>query len=217
MNVKDCVVRLAVAAVVGSFIAGCASTRETVEKEYARVIALPPAERIVSPHKAVDDVARLSHDLYNSSHARLKNYAAATENHREFTGFLNDVKVVMEEEKLSEQDAMAKVCALVQEEDKARPDAEKVWPKIMTGWAAANALGPEKQLSELANLVIRNKDIVLSASKLPNAITQGDYVSKAQRGIEIAKITEQAAQTAEILAFLTEQFRRVQMLKNYQK
>ncbi len=217
MNVKDCVVRLAVAAVVGSFIAGCASTRETVEKEYARVIALPPAERIVSPHKEVGDVARLSHDLYNSSHARLKNYAAATENHREFTGFLNDVKVVMEEEKLSEQDAMAKVCALVQEEDKARPDAEKVWPKIMTGWAAANALGPEKQLSELANLVIRNKDIVLSASKLPNAITQGDYVSKAQRGIEIAKITEQAAQTAEILAFLTEQFRRVQMLKNYQK
>ena len=217
MNVEKCVVRLSLAAVVGVFVAGCASTRETVEKEYARVIALPPAERIVSPDKAVDDLARLSHDLYNSCHARLKNYAAATENHREFTGFMNDVKAVMEEENLSEQDAMAKVCALVQEEDKARPDAEKVWPKIMTGWAAANALGPEQQLAEIGRLVIRNKDIVVSATKLPNAITQGDYVSRAQRGIEIAKITEQAAQTTEMLVFLGEQFRRVQMLKTYQK
>ena len=217
MNVKKFVVRLAAAAVVGSFIAGCASTREAVEKEYARVIALPPAERITSPNKAVDDVARLSHDVYNSSHERLKNYAAKTENHREFTGFMNDVKAVMEEEKLSEQDAMAKVCALVQEEDKARPDAEKVWPKIMTGWAAANALGPEQQLAEIGRLLIRNKDIVASAAKLPDAFKTGDVMSKAKRAAEVAKITEQTSQTAEMLAFLGEQFRRVQMLKNYKK
>ena len=217
MKVEKSMVHLAVAVVVGAFIAGCASTREAVENEYKRVAALPPAERILSPNKTVDDVARLSHDVYNSSHERLKNYTAATENHREFTGFMNDVKAVMEEEKLSEKDAMAKVCALVQEEDKARPDAEKVWPKIMTGWAAANALGPEQQLTEIGRLTIRNKDIVASASKLPSAITKGDYVSRAQRGVEIAKITEQAAQTTEMLLFLGEQFRRIQMLKNYQK
>lgn len=205
------------AVALAGMIAGCATTREVVQKEYERVTTLPPAEQVVSPNKQVNDVGRAASDLYNVCHAKLKNYVAATENHREFTGFMNDVQIVIKDEGLSEEDAMAKVCALVQEEDKARPDAEKVWPKIMTGWAAANALGPEQQLSEIGRLVIRNKDIVVSATKLPNAITQGDYVSKAQRGIEIAKITEQAAQTTEMLVFLGEQFRRVQMLKTYQK
>ena len=217
MNVEKCVVRLSLAAVVGAFVAGCASMREVVEKEYARVVALPPAERVFSPNKAVDDVARLSFDVYNYSHSLLKEYVAATENHREFTGFMNDIKVVMEEENLSEEDAMAKVCALVQEEDKARPDAEKVWPRIVEGWAAANALDPVKKLAEIARLVIRNADIVASAANLPNAIANEPPMGKIQRGAESAKIIAQATQTTEILAFLAEQFRRVQMLKIYQK
>ena len=205
------------AVALAGMIAGCATTREVVQKEYERVTTLPPAEQVVSPNKQVNDVGRAASDLYNACHAKLKNYVAATENHREFTGFMNDVQIVIKDEGLSEEDAMAKVCALVQEEDKARPDAEKVWPRILEGWAAANALDPAKQLAEVATLVIRNQEIVNSANDLPNSFANEDFMGKAQRGAEAAKIGEQAAQTGEILLFLGEQFRRVQMLKNYQK
>ena len=217
MNVEKCVARLAAVAVFGAVVGGCASTREAVQKEYERLTSLPAAEQVVSPNKQVNDVGRASSDLYNVCHAKLKNYVAATENHREFTGFMNDVQIVIKDEGLSEEDAMAKVCALVQEEDKARPDAEKVWPRILEGWAAANALDPAKQLAEVATLVIRNQEIVNSANDLPNSFANEDFMSKAQRGDEAAKIGEQAAQTTEMLVFLGEQFRRVQMLKTYQK
>ena len=203
-------------ALAGMF-AGCASTREVVQKEYERVIALPPAERIHSPNKAVDDVARLSFDLYNFCHPLLKEYEAATTNHREYTGFMNDVQCVMKDEGLGEEDAMAKVYALVQGEDKDRPDAEKVWPRIKEGWAAANALNPAKKLAEIARLVVRNQEISESAAKLPDSFKDGDFQSKLQRAAEVDKITDQLTQSAELLAFLGEQYRKVQVNKFYNK
>ena len=204
-------------AAIAGLMTGCASTRDAVQKEYERLTSLPSAEQVVSPNKQVNDVGRASSDLYNVCHAKLKNYVAATENHREYTGFMNDVQTVIKDEGLSEEDAMAKVCALVQEEDKTRSDAEKVWPRIMQGWAAANALEPAKQLTEIASLVVRNKEIVNSANNLPKSFANEDYMSKAKRGVEAAKIGSQAAQTTEMLLFLGEQFRRVQKLKTYQK
>ena len=218
MNVEKCMVRIAVAVIVGVFITGCATmTREDIAKEYERVAALPPAERILSPNKQVDDVARLSFDQYNFCHPLLKEYVAATTNHREYTGFMNDVQFLMKSEGLSEEDAMAKVCALVQEEDKARPDAEKVWPRIEAGWAAADALDPAKKLAEIARLVIRNQEIGASVKDLPRSFMDEDLMGKVQRGVEVSGITAQLAQTAEMLAFLGEQYRRVQKLKTYQK
>ena len=217
MNAEKCVVRLAVVAVVGAVVAGCASTRDAVQKEYERLTSLPAAEQVVSPNKQVNDVGRASSDLYNVCHEKLKNYVAATENHREFTGFMNDVQTVIKDEGLSEEDAMAKVSALVQEEDKARPDAEKVWPRIQDGWTAANALDPKKKLAEIARLVIRNQEISESAKKLPNSYKDEDFKSKIERGAESGNISKQLAQTAEVLAFLGEQYRRVQKLKTYQK
>ena len=204
-------------AAIAGLMTGCASTRDAVQKEYERLTSLPSAEQVVSPNKQVNDVGRASSDLYNVCHAKLKNYVAATENHREYTGFMNDVQTVIKDEGLSEEDAMAKVCALVQEEDKTRSDAEKVWPRIMQGWAAANALEPAKQLTEISSLVVRNKEIVNSANNLPKSFANEDYMSKAKRGAEAAKIGSQAAQTTEMLLFLGEQFRRVQKLKTYQK
>ena len=204
-------------AAIAGLMTGCASTRDAVQKEYERLTSLPAAEQVVSPNKQVNDVGRASSDLYNVCHAKLKNYVAATENHREYTGFMNDVQTVIKDEGLSEEDAMAKVCALVQEEDKTRSDAEKVWPRIMQGWAAANALEPAKQLTEIASLVVRNQEIVNSANDLPKSFANEDYMSKAKRGAEAAKIGSQAAQTTEMLIFLGEQFRRVQKMKTYQK
>lgn len=201
------------------FMTGCASTsmREAVQKEYERVISLPPAEQVLSPNKQVNDVGRLSFDQYNFCHSLLKEYVAATENHREYTGFMNDVQCVMKEEGLGEEDAMAKVCALVKEEDKPRADAEKVWPRVEKGWAAANALDPKKKLAEIARLAVRNQEISESAKKLPDSYKDEDFKSKLERGAESGNISKQVAQTAEILAFLGEQYRRVQKLKTYQK
>ena len=206
-------------AVFAMAMTGCATmkTREAVEKEYERVISLPPTEQIHSPNKRVDEVARLSFDLYNLCHPLLKEYEAKTRNHREYIGFMYDVQSVVKDEGLSEKDAMAKVCSLVQEEDKARPDAEKVWPRIEEGWAAANALAPEKKLKEIARLVVRNQEISESAKKLPDSYKDEDFKSKIERGAECGNISKQLAQSAEMLALLGEQYRKVQFLKFYQK
>ena len=203
--------------VLAGMMSGCTSTRDAVQKEYERVISLPPAEQVASPNKQVNDVGRLSFDLYNSCHSLLKEYVSATENHREYMGFMNNVQFVIKDEGLGEEDAMAKVCSLVQEDDKARPDAEKVWPRIEEGWAAANALDPKKKLVEIARLVVRNQEISESAKKLPDSYKDEDFKSKIERGAESGNISKQLAQTAEVLAFLGEQYRRVQKLKTYQK
>ncbi len=205
------------AVVLAGMMSGCTSTRDAVQKEYERVISLPPAEQVASPNKQVNDVGRLSFDLHNSCHSLLKEYVSATENHREYTGFMNNVQSVIKDEGLGEEDAMAKVCAEIQEEDKARPDAEKVWPRIQEGWTAANALDPKKKLAEIARLVIRNQEISESAKKLPDSYKDEDFKSKIERGAESGNISKQLAQTAEVLAFLGEQYRRVQNLKTYQK
>ena len=205
------------AAAVVMLITGCASTREVVQKEYERVIAMPPAEQVVSPNKQVNNLGQLSFDQYNFCHSLLKEYVSATENHREYTGFMNDVQCVMKDEGLGEEEAMSKVCALVQEEDKSRPDAEKVWPRIQEGWAAANALDPAKKLAEIARLVVRNQDISSSTKKLPDSYKDEEFKSKIARGVESGNISKQLAQSAEILAFLGEQYRRVQIAKNYRK
>ena len=202
---------------VAVLMAGCASTRETVQREYERVIAMPPAEQVVSPNKQVNDVGRLSFDQYNFCHSLLKEYVAATENHREYAGFMNDVQCVMKDEGLGEEDAMAKVCAIIKDEDNARPDTEKVWPRVEAGWSAANALDPAKKLAEIARLVVRNQEISKSAKTLPDSYKEEDFKSKIARGAESGTISKQLAQSAEMLAFLGEQYRRVQIAKNYRK
>lgn len=198
---------------------GCASTsmREAVQKEYERVISLPPAEQVLSPNKQVNDVGRLSFDQYNFCHSLLKEYVAKTTNHRAYLGFMNDVQVLIKDEGLSEEDAVAKQYALIQEEDKARPEGEKLWPSIEEGWAAANALDPKKKLAEIARLAVRNQEISESAKKLPDSYKDEDFKSKLERGAESGNISKQLAQTAEMLGFLGDQYRRVQKLKSYQK
>lgn len=209
---------LAVCAVGASLLTGCFTmSREEVAKEYERLTSLPPAARILSPCKPVDDVARASYDLFNFVQPLLKEYVAATTNHREYTGFMNDVQFVMKDENLSREEAMKKVVATILEEDKARAEADKVWPKVMIGWQAADALDPVKKLAEIARLALRNQEIVKSAKALPKAFDNEDLMSKAQRGAECYKILGQLAESAECLGFLGEQYRRVQLLKNYRK
>jgi len=74
-------------------VAGCATTRDAYEKEYARLSSMPPATLVVSPNREVANCAKSSCDLFNEVQPLMKAYVAKTESSHEFTGFMNDVLV----------------------------------------------------------------------------------------------------------------------------
>jgi len=190
--------------------------REKVQEEYARLAALPPAERIHAPDKTIDDLGRLSCDLFNEVHPLMKAYVAASETHREYIGFMNDIQVCVQEEKLSNEEACKKVSAAVMAEDANRPADQKVWPRIVEGINAANALDPAKMLKDLVVLTARNAQFIKSAAELKNSF-KGFDAATIKKASAVGKISEQLATTGECLVFLTEKFRQVQVLKYYQK
>ena len=120
--------------------------REAYAKEYERLAALPPAEVVQSPNKAISDCAKLSCDLFNEVQPLMKAYATAVENRREYTGFMNDVRYYVEEEGMSNKDACKKVHDAVIAADAKLPADQKVWPKIQKGIVAANQLDPRSSL-----------------------------------------------------------------------
>ena len=204
------------AAVISMVITGCMTAREKIQEEYARLTALPPAERVHAPDRSIDDLGRLSHDSFNEMHGVMKAYVAASENHREYVGFMNDVQCCVQEEKLSNEDACKKVADAVIAEDANRPADEKVWPKVVEGINAVNALDPAKKLEELGVLTIRNAGFIKTAAELRNSFNGFDAATL-QKVEAVGKIGVQLKDTSECLAFLVEQFRRVQVLKYYKK
>ena len=186
--------------------------REAYAKEYERLAALPPAEVVQSPNKAISDCAKLSCDLFNEVQPLMKAYATAVENRREYTGFMNDVRYYVEEEGMSNKDACKKVHDAVIAADAKLPADQKVWPKIQKGIVAANQLDPKKQLANIALLVARNAEIVKSAKKLSSALQDKDFMG---RYAECTAISKQLAQALECLVFLGDQYSRVVELENY--
>ena len=204
-------------AMVGAMVTGCMSTKEKVAEEYNRITSLPPAERVVCGcDKAIDDLGGAVCDARNFAQGKLAAYVKATENHREYVGFLNDVEVLVKEEGLSNEDAVKKLNAEILAADATRAEADKVWPRIVEGIVAVEALKPESMLKELAVATLKNADLIVTASKLQSSFSGFDAttLTKAQAAVSIA---EQAAETAECLTLLTEQFRKVQVAKLYMK
>lgn len=210
------------AVALGGIMTGCftmspAERRAAYQEEYARLAALPPAQMIVSPSPEISNCAKLSCDLFNEVHPIMKAYVDKTETNREYTGFMNDIKYLVEEEKMSEQDACKKVAEDVIAADANRPDDQKVWPKIKSGIAAANELDPKQQLVKIAVLIARNLEIVKSvqAFKDSAAFKNMDFQAMLVRGKECAAIVNQSEDTGKCLYFLQEQFTRVVLLDIY--
>lgn len=205
------------AALLSVMATGCMSTKEKVAEEYNRITSLPPAERVVCGcDKAIDDLGGAVCDARNFAQGKLAAYVKATENHREYVGFLNDVEVLVKEEGLSNEDAIKKLNAEILKEDAARAEADKVWPRIVEGIVAVEALKPEAMLTELAVATLKNADLIVTASRLQSSFSGFDAttLNKVQAAAAIAK---QATETTECLALLTEQFRKAQVAKLYMK
>lgn len=209
---------VASAAMVGAMVTGCATTKEKVTEEYNRITSLPPAERIVCGcDKSIDDLGGAVCDARNFAQGKLVAYVKATENHREYVGFMNDVEVLIKEEGLSNEDAVKKLNAEILAADATRADADKVWPRIVEGIIAVEALKPEAMLAELAVATLKNADLIVSASGLQASLFSGFDATTLRKESAVANIAKQAAETAECLALLTEQFRKVQVAKLYMK
>ena len=104
----------------------------------------------------------------------------------------------------------------IQQADAAKADADKVWPRVVEGIVAAEALKPEAVLKELALTMAKNADLIATASQLKDSFSGFDATTLAKLGAA-KNVIEQAGETAECLGFLTEQFRRVLVAKNYAK
>lgn len=204
---------IAGAMLAGVIFTGCATSRDSWQKEYARLASLPPGQMVVSPDPNVAGIAQASCDVFTEVQSVMKAYVDKTESNREYTGFMNDVAYYVKEEKLSDEEACKKVYDAVIAADENR-SGEKVWPKIEKGIAAANELDPKKQLAQLALLTARNLKVVENVQNLKDSF-QGDFVTIAQRSRESAAILVQTKDSAECLVFLGDQFRRVLVLKNY--
>jgi len=189
--------------------------RAKYQEEFTQFAALPPAKRVASPNPAIADCAKLSCDLFNEMHPMMKAYVAKVETSREYTGFMNDVRYYVEEEKMSNKDACKKVYDAVIAADANRPDGEKLWPKIHKGIVAANELDPKKQLAQIAVLVARNGNIAKSVKDLPKAFKEKDPMGKAKRAAECAAIAKQLADVLRCLNYLGDQYSRVVELDNY--
>lgn len=204
---------IAGAMLAGVILTGCATSRDSWQKEYARLASLPPGQMVVSPDPNVAGIAQASCDVFTEVQSVMKAYVDKTESNREYTGFMNDVAYYVKEEKLSNEAACKKVYDAVIAADKNRP-GEQVWPKIEKGIAAANELDPKKQLAQLALLTARNLKVVENVQNLKDSF-QGDFVTIAQRSRESAAILVQTKDSAECLVFLGDQFSRVLELENY--
>lgn len=207
---------------MGAFWAGCATTspekqREAYQNEYKRLAALPPAQMVASPNPDVANLAKMSCDLFNEFQPMMKAYVDKVETSREYTGFLNDVRYYVEQEKMSEADACKKVAADVQAADAKLAADQKVWPKILRGYAAVGELDVKSQLVKIAALVARNQKIVESVKNLSSgkSFEKEDFMGKAQRGRECNAILSQATDTLNCLKYLGDQYTRSLELEAY--
>ena len=204
---------------IGTIVAGCLTMspeerRAAYQEEFERLASLPVAQQVSSPNKDVSGCAMLSCGLFNEVQPLMKAYVAKVESSREYTGFMNDIRYYAEEEKLSNADACKKVMDAVLAADAARPDDQKIWPKIKKGIDAANELDPKKQLIQIAALTVKNQEVSKKVETLPESYAQEDFTGKMARGKECSAISKQLADVTECLVFLGDQYARVVELEN---
>lgn len=225
------------------YVARQAEWRESRQKEYAEIAAMPQAQAVIvvaGPDSfgcanVIANCAGLSCALFNEAHVLMKAYVNFVESSREYTGFANDVQFLVEEEKMSSQDACRKVISMVQAADANLPDEEKIWPKIRKGIDAAQQLDSKSFEPETGSLSSRCLDAQSSIRKvcerLNNAhenlvkarkahvISEKIYESRMseleKRREECAQIEVQLLLTSKCISFIVDQHNRVQELENY--
>lgn len=198
---------------------GCNSvTRDKMAQEYDRLAALPPAApNHCASDQALDSLGVAVSANYNFAHKLMKEFVGATENRRAYLGFLNDVAFYVEEEKMEEAAAMERVAKEIQEADaKIEDPKEKVWPRVVEGINATNALNPEQKLVEIAPVAAATLKAIADCQKLKDSFNGFDATT-IEKGVCAGKIIVQAKEASECLGFLTVQLQRTIKAKTYAK
>lgn len=221
---------LLLVATAAIIISGCASSGthgEVAEKyeKFKEATANRPPAFVLTGDRSVDDVGKLSAQVYGSTIKYLDEYVKATENNRYYIGFMNDVAETAKEKKIPVPEAMAQVLKEYQDGDaKAKPE-EKVYPRVVEGYKAVEALKPANKLRELAPLALQAGKVALQAKNLSKTV-QKTYSSISFSDVEglrkkalvttaAAKIVEQAIFDTIALDFLQDQYKRNEEMKKY--
>lgn len=211
-------------------LSGCASSGshgEVAEKyeKFKQETAKRPPAFVLTGDRSVDDVGKLSAQIYGSTIKYLDEYLKATENNRYYIGFMNDVAELSKEKKIPAPEAMAQILKEYREGDaKVKPE-EKIYPRVMEGWKAVEALKPVNKLKELAPLALQAGKVALQAKELSKTV-QKTYSSISFNDVEglrkkalvtaaAAKIVEQATFDTIALDFLQDQYQRNEEMKKY--
>ena len=215
-------------AVVGT---GCATSgthgevAENYEKFKEAAAARPPAF-VATGERALDDVGILSAQIYGSTIKYLDEYVRASENNRYYIGFMNDSVELSKEKKIPIGQAMAEILKEYREADaKVAKEEEKVYPRVVEGFQAIEALKPANKLRELAPIAIQAARVALEAEKVAKIVSKtyskidfrdvDGMAKKVAVTAALAKVTEQALFDVRALDFLQDQYKRNIELEKY--
>ena len=215
---------------VALVLTGCATSGNhgEVAEKYAKFQAAAaerPPEYVMTGERSLDDVGILSAQLYASIIKYLDEYVKATENNRYYIGFMNDVQELVKEKNIAVPEAMAQVLKEYRDNDaKLEPD-KKVYPRVIEGYQAVEALKPANKLRELAPIAVQVAKVAVQAKRV------GDVISKTYSSISFndvegmrkkaritaasAKVIEQTAFETIAVEFLQDQYQRNQEMKSY--
>ena len=217
--------------IVAVICAGCATSgthgevAENYEKFKEAVAARPPAF-VATGEKALDDVGILSAQIYGSTIKYLDEYIKATENNRYYIGFMNDSVELSKEKKIPMGQAMAEVLKEYREADaKVEKDEEKVYPRVIEGFRAIEALKPANKLRELAPIAAQAAEVALNATKVADIVAKtyssidfkdvDGMAKKVAVTAALAKVTEQSLFDVRALDFLQDQYKRNIEMEQY--
>lgn len=176
---KKSFIAMGTISVVAMLVAGCASTssnRTEADALYEKFQTERPAVAAVNTgDQSLDTVAVASAKVYGSTVKYLDEYISATNNHRPYLGFLNEIEEKMKANKgLTAEKAAEMVLAEAKKDDEGKDPKEQVYPRIIAGRKAVAALKPTKKLEELAPLAVEAAKVASSAKGLVNSFSGFD-------------------------------------------
>lgn len=202
-------------------VAGCASTsgentRSRIDREYEKFMTERPATVIVDTgDQSVDSVATATANIYGATIKFLDEYVAATNNHRPYLGFVNEVKARMEDDKnLTGESAIAAVLDEVKKLDAEKPQEEQEYFRIVEGSKAVEALKPANKLIELAQLTIETDKVLGQINGLSKSFKGFDPAIQTKIK-SVKNIKEQAEFTSKAIKFLQYRYEQEQNFKNF--
>lgn len=220
----------AAAVTISMLVTGCASSGthgEVAEKyeEFKVAVAQRPPAFVRTGERALDDVGILSAEVYDSTIKYLDEYVKATENNRYYIGFMNDSVEYAKKKSVPLAQAMNAVLKQYREDDAAAAPEEKVYPRVVDGFKAIEALKPANKLKELAPIVAQAAKVALQAKQVSDVVVK-TYSTINFKDIEgmkkkavvttaLAKVLEQAAFNVRALDFLQDQYKRNQEMEQY--